>query len=227
MKSQIAKAVIILLMSITLKAQKTNCAAELSMQKQGLQEVTAQVPGVLVELKYATSDNFMGKDVYGCLTHAYLQKETVAMLKKAQENLEKAHPGYHLLIYDAARPLSKQWELWNTLTQYTPEKRRTYVADPKEHSIHNYGSAIDLTVADEKGKPLEMGTKYDFFGEMAYPKEEARLLKAGKLSAKALANRLILRKAMTQAGFMSIEYEWWHFNAFSRKVAKEKFQVIP
>jgi D-alanyl-D-alanine dipeptidase len=227
MKRHFAKAGIILLLSLSLKAQKTTCAAELSMKKQGLQEVTAQVPGVLVELKYATTDNFMGKDVYGCLTHAYLQKETVAMLKKAQENLEKAHPGYHLLIYDAARPLSKQWELWNTLTQYTPEKRRTYVADPKEHSIHNYGSAIDLTVADERGKPLEMGTKYDFFGEMAYPKEEARLLKAGKLSAKALANRLILRKAMTHAGYMPIEYEWWHFNAFSRKVAKEKFQVIP
>ena len=101
------------------------------------------------------------------------------------------------------------------------------MADPKEHSIHNYGSAIDLTVADEKGKPLEMGTKYDFFGEMAYPKEEARLLQAGKLSQKAIDNRLILRKAMKSAGFMPIEYEWWHFNAFSRKVAKEKFSVIP
>ncbi len=227
MKNLFAKAVLMLLISLSLKAQKMTCAAELSMQKQGLQEVTAQVQNVLVELKYATTDNFMKKNVYGCLTHAYLQKETVAMLRKAQENLEKAHPGYHLLIYDAARPLSKQWELWNTLTEYTPEKRRTYVADPKEHSIHNYGSAIDLTVADEKGKPLEMGTKYDFFGEMAYPKEEARLLKAGKLSQKAIDNRLILRNAMKSAGFMPIEYEWWHFNAFSRKAAKEKFSVIP
>lgn len=227
MKNLFAKAVLMLLISLSLKAQKTTCAAELSMQKQGLLEVMSHVPGVLVELKYATTDNFMKKDVYGCLTHAYLQKETMAMLKKAQENLEKAHPGYHLLIYDAARPLSKQWELWNTLTEYSPEKRRTYVADPKEHSIHNYGSAIDLTVADETGKPLEMGTKYDFFGEMAYPKEEARLLKAGKLSQKAIDNRLILRKAMKSAGFMPIEYEWWHFNAFSRKVAKEKFSVIP
>jgi D-alanyl-D-alanine dipeptidase len=227
MKNLFAKAVLMLLISLSLKAQKSTCAAELSMQKQGLQDATEQVSSVLVELKYATTDYFMKKNVYGCLTHAYLQKETVAMLKKAQQNLEKAHPGYHLLIYDAARPLSKQWELWNTLTEYSPEKRRTYVADPKEHSIHNYGSAIDLTVADEQGKPLEMGTKYDFFGEMAYPKEEARLLKAGKLSQKAIDNRLILRKAMKSAGFMPIEYEWWHFNAFSRKVAKEKFSVIP
>ena len=227
MMSQIWKAGIILLLSVSLQAQKTTCAAELSMQKQGLVEVTSQVPGVLVELKYATADNFMKKDVYGCLTHAYLQKETVAKLKKAQAILEKSHPGYHLLIYDAARPLSKQWELWNTLTEYPPAKRRTYVADPKEHSIHNYGSAIDLTVVDEKGKPLEMGTKYDFFGELAYPKEEARFLKAGKLSQKAIENRLILRQAMTQAGFTGIDYEWWHFNAFSRKVAKQMFQVVP
>ena len=227
MKKLIGFAGIILLLSLSLQAQKTTCAAELSMQKQGLVEVTSQVPGVLVELKYATADNFMKKDVYGCLTHAYLQKETMAKLKKAQTLLEKEHPGYHLLIYDAARPLSKQWELWNTLTEYPPAKRRTYVADPKEHSIHNYGSAIDLTVADEKGNPLEMGTKYDFFGELAYPKEEARFLKAGKLSQKAIENRLILRKAMTQAGFTAIDYEWWHFNAFSRKVAKQLFQVVP
>lgn len=227
MKKLIASAGIILLASLSSQAQKTTCAAELSMQKQGLVEVTSQVPGVLVELKYATADNFMKKDVYGCLTHAYLQKETVAKLKKAQALLEKEHPGYHLLIYDAARPLSKQWELWNTLTEYPPAKRRTYVADPKEHSIHNYGSAIDLTVADEKGNPLEMGTKYDFFGELAYPKEEARFLKAGKLTQKAIDNRLILRKAMTLAGFTAIDYEWWHFNAFSRKVAKEKFEVVP
>jgi D-alanyl-D-alanine dipeptidase len=227
MKKLIGFAGIILLLSLSLQAQKTTCAAELSMQKQGLVEVTSQVPGVLVELKYATADNFMKKDVYGCLTHAYLQKETMAKLKKAQALLEKEHPGYHLLIYDAARPLSKQWELWNTLTEYPPAKRRTYVADPNEHSIHNYGSAIDLTVADEKGNPLEMGTKYDFFGELAYPKEEARFLKAGKLSQKAVENRLILRKAMTQAGFTAIDYEWWHFNAFSRKVAKQLFQVVP
>jgi D-alanyl-D-alanine dipeptidase len=227
MKNLFAKAALMLLISLPLKAQKMTCSAELSMQKQGLQEVTEQVPGVLVELKYATIDNFMKKNVYGCLTHAYLQKETVVMLKRAQENLEKAYPGYHLLIYDAARPLSKQWELWNTLTEYTPEKRRSFVADPKEHSIHNYGSAIDLTVADERGKPLEMGTTYDFFGEMAYPKEEVRLWKAGKLSQKAIDNRLILRKAMKSAGFMPIAYEWWHFNAFSRKVAKEMFSVIP
>lgn len=207
-------------------AQETNCSFELAMRKQGLIEVTANAPGVLVELKYATADNFMGKDVYGCLQHAYVQKPVLAMLKRAQAALEKKHPGYHLLIYDAARPLSIQWILWNTLTQYPPAERQKYVADPKQHSIHNYGSALDLTVADAQGKALDMGTKYDFFGEMAYPSKEKALLAAGKLSQTAYQNRLILREAMHSGGFMHIEFEWWHFNAFSRAESKRRFPVV-
>jgi D-alanyl-D-alanine dipeptidase len=72
-----------------------------------------------------------------------------------------------------------------------------------------------------------MGTPFDYFGEMAYPTKEQELLKSGRLPAVAYQNRLKLRNAMKAGGFMPIEYEWWHFNAFTRKVAKEKFQVIP
>jgi D-alanyl-D-alanine dipeptidase len=196
------------------------------MAKQGLVEVQQAIPGILVELKYATTDNFMHKNVYGCLQKAYLQKEVVARLKKAQDYLSASHPGYHLLIYDAARPLSKQWDLWNALPQYPPKVRRNYVANPAEHSIHNYGSAVDLTVADEQGRPLDMGTPFDFFGEMAYPSREKVLLASGKLTKEAYNNRLILRKAMVRGGFMPIEYEWWHFNAFSRAEAKRRFAVL-
>lgn len=203
-----------------------NCSYEAAMLKQGLVEVTQAVPGVKVELKYATEDNFMKRDVYGCLKHGYLQKEVVDMLRMAQKSLETNKPGYHLLVYDAARPLSIQWILWNTLTQYPPTIRKNYVADPQEHSIHNYGSAIDLTVADENGKALDMGTSFDFFGELAYPSKELVLLAQHKLTQKAYENRLILRNAMKSAGFMSIEYEWWHFNAFSRAEAKRRYQVV-
>ncbi len=216
---------VLCLFSVRVLGQGT-CSFEQAMEKQGLLEVRANIPDVLVELKYATSDNFMGKDVYGCLKHAYLQPEVLAKLKHAQANLSKLHPGFHLLIYDAARPLSKQWELWNTLTKYPPSERQKYVADPHEHSIHNYGSAIDLTVADAAGKPLDMGTPFDFFGELAYPSREKELLASGKLSQKAYQNRLILREAMVAAGFMRIEFEWWHFNAFSRKEAKRRYQVV-
>jgi D-alanyl-D-alanine dipeptidase len=196
------------------------------MAQQGLVEIQQAIPGILVELKYATTDNFMHKNVYGCLQKAYLQKEVVARLKKAQDYLSASHQGYHLLIYDATRPLSKQWDLWNALPQYSPKVRSNYVANPAEHSIHNYGSAVDLTVADEQGRPLDMGTPFDFFGEMAYPSREKALLASGKLKKEAYKNRLILRKAMIHGGFMPIEYEWWHFNAFSRAEAKRRFAVL-
>ena len=215
-----------LLFSFAAYAQKTTCSYALAMEKQGLVEVSANAPGVLVELKYGTADNFMGKDVYGCLKQAYVQKPVLHMLNKAQAALAKKYPGYHLLIYDAARPLSIQWVLWNTLTQYPPSERQKYVADPKQHSIHNYGSALDLTVADADGKALDMGTKYDFFGDLAYPSKEKQFLSSGKLSQKAYQNRLILREAMQAAGFMRIEFEWWHFNAFSRAEAKRRFPVV-
>ena len=203
-----------------------SCVYEKTMAQQGLVEVQQAIPGILVELKYATTDNFMHKNVYGCLQKAYLQKEVVARLKKAQDYLSASHPGYHLLIYDATRPLSKQWDLWNALPQYSPKIRSNYVANPAEHSIHNYGSAVDLTVADEQGRPLDMGTHFDFFGEMAYPSREKALLASGKLKKEAYSNRLILRKAMIHGGFMPIEYEWWHFNAFSRAEAKRRFAVL-
>lgn len=203
-----------------------SCVYEKTMAQQGLVEVQQAIPGILVELKYATTDNFMHKNVYGCLQKAYLQKEVVARLKKAQDYLSASHPGYHLLIYDATRPLSKQWDLWNALPQYSPKVRSNYVANPAEHSIHNYGSAVDLTVADEQGRPLDMGTPFDFFGEMAYPFREKALLASGKLKKEAYSNRLILRKAMIHGGFMPIEYEWWHFNAFSRAEAKRRFAVL-
>ena len=202
------------------------CVYEKTMAEQGLVEVQQAIPGILVQLKYASLDNFMHKNVYGCLQKAYLQKEVVARLKKAQDYLSANHPGYHFLIYDATRPLAKQWDLWNALPQYSPKLRSNYVANPVEHSIHNYGSAVDLTVADEQGRPLEMGTPFDYFGEMAYPSREKALLASGKLSKAAYQNRLILRQAMVQGGFMPIQYEWWHFNAFSRAEAKRRFAVL-
>lgn len=214
------------LFSNAIFAQKSNCSYELAMQEQGLLEVRKEIPAVLVDLKYHSSDNFMKKNVYSCLNTAFLQKEVIVKLKKANELLQQSNPGFHLLIYDAARPLSIQWVLWNTLSELPPKERQKYVADPKEHSIHNYGSAIDLTLADADGKALDMGTKYDFFGELAYPKLEQQFLNNGQLSQKSYENRLLLRNIMKKAGFMPIEFEWWHFNAFSRKEAKKRFAVV-
>ena len=199
---------------------------EAAMQKQGLVDLQKVDPSILVELKYSTTDNFVGKDVYGDLARAYMQPVAARKLGRASAYLQAHHPDLRLLVYDAARPRQAQWNLWNALPNLSERERRKYVADPRLGSIHNYGCAVDLTIATKEGQPLDMGTKYDFFGELAYPSREAVLLKAGKLTQAQLDNRLILRMAMRQSGFTPIEYEWWHFNALSRQKAKATFQIV-
>lgn len=193
---------------------------------QGLVDVQAAIPDILVELKYSTTDNFFGKDVYGDLDRCYLRPEAVDMLRKAQESLQKENPNLTLLVYDGVRPLSVQQILWDSLDK--PDSiKPLYVSDPKVGGLHNFGVAVDLTIFDtESGKPLDMGTPYDFFGYPAYPDRELEMLAEGKITRAQVANREILRKVMTGAGFTGIGSEWWHFNAFSRKEAGEKFELI-
>ena len=193
---------------------------------QGLVDIEVAVPGIRVELKYSTTDNFFGRDVYGDLVRCYLQPEVAEMVKKAQEDLKKQYPNLTLLIYDGVRPLSVQQILWDSLDK--PDSiKPLYVSDPKIGGLHNYGVAVDLTIFDlKKGEPLDMGTPYDYFGYPAYPDRELEMLAEGKITRAQVANREILRKVMTGAGFTGIGSEWWHFNAFSRKEAGEKFQLI-
>jgi D-alanyl-D-alanine dipeptidase len=101
------------------------------------------------------------------------------------------------------------------------------VADPQKGSLHNFGVAVDLTVADgTNGEPLDMGTGFDYFGYPAYPDRETQMLREGKINQGHVNNRQILREVMNNAGFSGVGSEWWHFNAFSRKVAGEKFDIV-
>jgi zinc D-Ala-D-Ala dipeptidase len=199
---------------------------EQTLINQGLVDIQTVDPSIRVELKYSTEDNFFGQDVYGDHVRCYLQAEVAQMVKAAQENLKKEYPNLTLLIYDGVRPLSVQQILWDSLDK--PDSiKPLYVADPKIGGLHNYGVAVDLTLFDqESGKPLDMGTAYDYFGYPAYPDREMQMLAEGKITRAHVANREILRKVMTGAGFTGIGSEWWHFNAFSRKEAGEKFPLI-
>ena len=200
-------------------------ALEQQMIKQGLVNVQSVDSTIDVELKYSTTDNFVKKDVYGDLENAYLQPEIAKKLARASDFLRKEHPNYHLLIYDAARPNSVQQILWDEIK--VPERQKPqYVANPKIGSIHNFGCAVDLTVANAKGVPLDMGTPYDFFGPLAYPRMESQMLAQGKLTKQQLANRQVLRQAMTQAGFRQNTTEWWHYDGLSRNAARAKFGMI-
>jgi zinc D-Ala-D-Ala dipeptidase len=192
----------------------------------GLVDVEEVISGIFVDLKYSTTDNFFGQDVYGDLMRCYLQPEVAEMLKKAHEKLQEEHPELTFLVYDGVRPVSVQQILWDNLDKPDSVKP-LYVADPKVGGLHNYGVAVDLTLANaETGEALDMGTPYDYFGYPAYPDRETQMLREGKITKEQVANREILRKVMKQGGFSGIGSEWWHFNAYSRKEAAEKFGLV-
>jgi zinc D-Ala-D-Ala dipeptidase len=220
--------------SLTLKIDSVKTIAEpiipvieQQMIDQGLVNIQSLDSTIMVELKYSTTDNFVRTDVYGDLIRAYMQQKPAEMLVKANQFLKTKYPNYRLLVYDAARPLTVQHTFWNLLDSIPTQKRKDFVADPAEGSIHNFGSAVDLTVYDlSTNSPLDMGTKYDYFGDLAYPRLENKLLKEGKLTKEQIANRIVLREAMQQAGYGRIESEWWHFNAMSRLKAKSIYKIV-
>ena len=189
----------------------------------GLVDIQQLEPSFLVDLKYATTDNFTGKVIYPDLRQAYLHPVAAAKLVKAQQLLQEQYSGFSLLVYDAARPLHIQQRLWESV-EGTPLSR--YVAHPEKTGLHNYGMAVDLTVADTLQIPLDMGTLFDYFGKKAGIKHEDLLLAEGLLTKEQIKNRHVLRNVMRQAGFYAIEGEWWHFNACSLSEAKEKYTVI-
>jgi D-alanyl-D-alanine dipeptidase len=197
---------------------------EMQMQRQGLVDVRRLDPSICVDLKYSTVDNFMHADVYGDLETCYLQKEVAAMLVKAQRLLKQQRPAFFLKVFDGARPRRVQEIMWKLVKGTADQK---YVANPATGSMHNFGSAVDLTVTDERRVDLDMGTPYDFFGELAQPRYETRFLQAGTLTQDQVEHRTMLRNTMIAAGFKPISNEWWHFDAYSPSVVRERYQIIP
>jgi zinc D-Ala-D-Ala dipeptidase len=179
----------------------------------------------LIDIRYATPDNFFKKAVYSearCL----LRPSVAAKMVKAQRWLDQNHPGLRLLFKDCYRPHRVQFVLWDAV-KGTEQAR--YVANPntKVGSIHSYGAAVDLTLADAAGVELDMGTPYDFLGRLAEPRHEAEYLKKGTLTADQVKRRKILRRAMTEAGGMRmIPNEWWHFDELSREAILDHYQRL-
>jgi zinc D-Ala-D-Ala dipeptidase len=161
------------------------------------------IPGVRIDLRYATTNNFVGTNVYGSFHTAYLHRKAADKLRKAAELLQQERPGWSLLVLDALRPRSVQRIFWAKV-KGTPAQM--YVADPDQGSIHNYGFAVDITLADANGKEVDMGTPHDSFDSLAQPQLEERYLAAGRLTHEQEANRLALRKAMTGAGFIQLPF---------------------
>ena len=158
-------------------------------------ELTRLDPTILLDLRYATEDNFMEEQVYEC-GRCFLRPRVAKAVIVAHKLLQKR--GLGLKMYDCYRPRPIQWKLWNKV----PNPK--YVADPKKGSMHNRGSAVDLTIVDENGEELAMGTDYDYFG-----KEGWTFYK--DLPKEVLENRKLLRETLGKFGLKHIKTEWWHF----------------
>ncbi|MDX2287095.1 MAG: M15 family metallopeptidase [Bacteroidia bacterium] len=199
-------------------------ALERQIIAQGLVEIRQVSPEVVVEMKYSTEDNFLRRDVYGEFDACYLQPEAARMLSRAQDALTAAHPKLRLIVFDCVRPRSVQRIMWD-LVKNTPQE--PYVAPPGGGgSMHNYGCAVDLGLIHLDTGLVDMGTPFDYFGELAHPALESRFLASGELSRAQASNRAILRSCMRSAGFQGIPHEWWHFIAFSREEVIRRYRIV-
>ncbi len=216
------------------------------IKKENLIDIQKLDSTIKVKLMYATTNNFLSNNVYKNLTNCFLRKEAAIKLTNAQRILKKINPKLTLLVYDGLRPRRIQYLMWE-IVKNTPQQQ--YVANPKSGSIHNYGCAVDLTIANEKGEPLDMGTEFDYFGIKSQPKYEEYFLnpsklsnsnldkytlnlikkdleKSGPLTQIQISNRLLLRRVMIEARFNPIANEWWHFEAFPREEVRTKYNII-
>jgi len=152
--------------------------------------------GFVIDIKYATTDNFVKEKIYPC-ARFFLRPKVADALIKVNKDLKTQ--GYRLKLFDGYRPRPAQQKLWDKV----PDPN--YVAHPSKGSMHNRGVAVDLSLTDMTGKEINMGTPYDFFGPEAHhdytnlPKEVLQL-------------RTKLKAIMEKHGFRSIRTEWWHYS---------------
>lgn len=193
---------------------------EKQLEQRGLQSVAEQIPGIEVQMVYATPYNFMGRVLYEGLDDAYLVPEAIEKLRHANCLLRQRRLDLHLVVYDAARPRSIQQQMWQVVEGTELED---FVANPNKSGggPHNYGIAVDVTLVDCTGHPIPMGSEYDYFGDRSRVDKEPELLAKGEITPRELQNRLLLRSIMTEAGWIVEPFEWWHFNAMPLAEASE------
>ena len=180
----------------------------------------ASIPGLAVDLRYASARNFVGRNLYGEADCAWLHREAADGVQAALSSLARAHPQLQLVVLDALRPHRVQVALWEHLKD---TDLRQYLADPARVSIHSYGMAVDVTLLHDNGTELDMGTGFDALSLVSHPEHEAKHLQQGLLTPTHIANRLALRDAMVGSGFQAIDTEWWHFDFGDRDRVRREF----
>lgn len=167
-----------------------------------LVEVKKVIPNVVLDIRYATTNNFTGQKLYDS-DRTFLRRAVAEKLRAAQKEFNRM--GLGIKIYDAYRPLSVQRKMWAI---YPHEG---YVANPAKGSRHNRGAAVDLTLVDlATEKELPMPSGYDEFSERAHRNYSGA-------TAEELRNRELLERVMEKHGFKGLFTEWWHFDDVNSK----------
>jgi D-alanyl-D-alanine dipeptidase len=178
-------------------------------------DLNKDIPTIILDLRYASTSNFMKEKLYPAITTTYLRKPAADALAKIQIQLKGM--GLGLKIFDAYRPYSITEKMWE------PVQDDRYAADPKKGSGHNRGIAIDLTIINlQTGEELAMGSDFDNFTDTAHHAFT-------NLPEEILQNRLLLKKTMEQYGFKALDTEWWHYslpNAIDFELLDIKFNQL-
>ena len=181
--------------TFSLTAQKKQSAKHPSIEDKFVNIKTLS-PEILLDMKYATADNFLGQVVYDC-AECYLRKATAQALVAAQKDFVVR--GYSLKLFDCYRPLSVQKKMWKILPG------THYVANPAKGSKHNRGAAVDLTLVEiATGKEVDMGTPFDTFSPKAHHSYT-------DLPKEVLVHRQLLKEVLGKHNFKPIFSEWWHY----------------
>lgn len=187
-------------------------------------DVQTEDSTIQVSLMYARADNFTGTVLYDDLSQAYLHPKAAAALAKAQRRLKELRPELSLIVFDAARPMNIQRKMYDKVKGTS---KYFYVSNPANGGgLHNYGMAVDLSICTAEGDTITMGALVDNMNDLSHIDNEEVLVKQGRLTSEALANRRLLREVMKYAGFTPLRTEWWHFNLISRATAKRYYKVI-
>ena len=183
----------------------------------------ASISDVVVELRYATTHNFVGRDMYAGFDCAWLHRDAAAALSHVAASLHALRPDLRVLVLDALRPQRVQALMWDSLEG---TDLRQYLASPDRGSIHSFGMAVDVTLIDAEGRELDMGTPFDDLTERSHPALEKELLQRGDITAAQIGNRQVLRDAMSANGWQGISTEWWHFDCGDRLLVRQNYMRI-
>ena len=181
------------------------------------------IPGIAVDLRYASPRNLLRQDLYSPHDCAWLHAEAAAALALSSQWLRAHHAPLRLCVLDAVRPHRVQERFWQHV-HGTP--LQPYFADPAIRSIHSFGMAVDITLLDMRGDELDMGTGFDDTTELSHPALEDRFVAEGRLRPEHRTHRAILRQAMQHGGWQGIATEWWHFDCGDRQTVRASYRLI-